>query len=163
MQFLRHLGIYRKTYNAFIGTKLTKQLLVLQNVLVTLNILPVSAEMLTPLLLTFSNTEKRVNKYSVAAVRDETVRVTGPSPSGAAMCICGSLYWRTKLSLFTLLQCRLIVVSFGPANMTLAVTEGAETEKTADTNFSIVADMTSVGPLKTVYGKIPAGPIQTFI
>ena len=37
------------------------------------NILPVTAVMLTPLLLTFSNTEKRVNVYLVPAVRDETV------------------------------------------------------------------------------------------
>ncbi len=94
------------------------------------NILPVTAVMFTPLLLTFSNTEKRVNVYSVPAVRDETVWVTGPSPSGAVISISVPLNWRIKLSvMFTVSHCRVILVSSCPVDLKLSAFGGTETKR----------------------------------
>lgn len=89
--------------------------------------------MFTPLLVTFSNTEKSVNVYRVPAVRDETVWVTGPSPSGtnAMMSISAPSNWRIKLSvLFTLFHCRVILVSSCPIDLKLSALGGTETEST---------------------------------
>ena len=100
------------------------------------NILPVTAVRLTPLLLTFSNTEKRVNVYLVPAVRDETVWVTGPPPTGALMFISVPLNWRMKLTLLlTSFHCRVILVSSCPADLKLSVFGGAETENQSSDQF----------------------------
>ena len=91
---------------------------------------PVTALMLTPLLLTFSNTEKRVNVYSVPAVRFDIVWVTAPSPSGALMYVSVPLNWRTKLTLLlTLFHCRVILVSSCADGLKLSVFSGANKEK----------------------------------
>ena len=106
------------------------QIFIFENVRIFNYISPVTAVSCSPLFLTFSNTEKRVNVYLVPAVRDETVWVTAPSPSGAIMFVSAPLNWRTKLTLLlTLFHCRVILVSSCLDDSKPSVFWGADTEK----------------------------------
>jgi len=77
-----------------------------------------------------SNTEYRVNVYLVPGVRDETMWITGPSPSGALMFVSMPSHWRTKLVLLLILfHCRVMLLLYCPDFLNPSTFWGADIEK----------------------------------
>ena len=89
-------------------------------------LLPVTAEMLTPLLWTFSDTVKRVKLYFVPIVSPEVTYVTDSLPISAVTFISLSLNAITYVRMFpTLFHCRVTLVSSCPTDLKPTALAGA--------------------------------------